>query len=280
MYCAQRSRRHQRQGDCNATFTALQCGIWYNIGNEKPRAVCTSQGYGQPVKEVIMDSIPHARCCKCRLEKPVTEFHKGRNPGGVASYCKTCKNKGTPRVMPKLGPRRDFTGDRNTTWTVIQWVSDEQRWLCRCDCGREKFLQGYQWHAKVGNRACTCNGTERVRLPGGEAAFNVLYGDYQAGAIRRKMVFELSKEQFRILTMMDCAYCGTPPSQKKTTSTNKNGNSYTYTGIDRVDPTQGYMWDNCKPCCRWCNTAKNSMTMAQWVEHLKRIYNHLHLGSV
>ena len=227
-----------------------------------------------------MDSIPHARCCKCKIEKPVTEFAKGRNPGGVQSYCRGCKNKGTPRThFPKTGPRRDFTGQRNATWTAIKWVTEEQRWLCRCDCGREKYLQGYQWHAKFGNRACTCNGTERVRLPGGEAAFNVLYGDYHSGAIKRNMVFELSKEQFRLLTMMDCAYCGTPPSQKKTTSTNKNGNSYTYTGVDRIDSAQGYTWDNCKPSCFRCNRAKSDMSMDEWTAHIRQIYANLRLGE-
>ena len=161
-----------------------------------------------------MDSIPHARCCKCKIEKPVSEFAKGRNPGGVQSYCRKCKNKGTPRTyFPKTGPRRDFTGDRNTTWTAIKWVPEEERWLCRCDCGREKFLQGYQWHAQKGNRACTCNGTERPKLTRGEAAFNVLLGNYRAGAVRRGLEFTLSRDQFRALVDRPCVYCGQPPSQ-------------------------------------------------------------------
>lgn len=158
-----------------------------------------------------MDSIPHARCCKCRLEKPVTEFHKGRNPGGVASYCRTCKNKGTPRVMPKLGPRFDLKNERYTTWNVVEWVSNEQRWLCRCDCGRERLLQGYQWRARIGNRTCICQNNVRVHiLPPGEAACNSLMSGYIAGAIRRRLPFELTREQFRMLTSMNCAYCGRP----------------------------------------------------------------------
>jgi hypothetical protein len=31
------------------------------------------------------------RCAKCGVEKPPTDFYKGRNADGLHSYCKACR---------------------------------------------------------------------------------------------------------------------------------------------------------------------------------------------
>ncbi len=66
--------------------------MWYNRTNERPRAVCTSRGHGQPFREVIVSTIPHKRCSKCGAEKLLTDFGPRKNGrGGLQSACRECR---------------------------------------------------------------------------------------------------------------------------------------------------------------------------------------------
>lgn len=74
------------------------------------------------------------------------------------------------------------------------------------------------------------------------------YKVYVAGAARRNLAFELSRDEFNALTTHDCTYCGKP-----TTATHTNG-------VDRVDNDRGYVADNVVPCCGTCNSMKGTLS--------------------
>ena len=38
-------------------------------------------------------------------------------------------------------------------------------------------------------------------------------------------------------------------------------------GVDRVDNTKGYSVDNSVPCCKFCNTAKHTMSEGDFFTH-------------
>jgi hypothetical protein len=44
-------------------------------------------------------------------------------------------------------------------------------------------------------------------------------------------------------------------------------------GIDRVVPDKGYVYDNCVPCCKYCNRAKSDLTTEQFKNLIIKIYN-------
>lgn len=53
---------------------------------------------------------------------------------------------------PDWGTRRiDHTGERFGKLTVIRWMAD-QKWLCRCDCGQDRLIDGHQ--LRSGCRSC------------------------------------------------------------------------------------------------------------------------------
>lgn len=251
-------------------------GVWSNLG-----------------RRFDVTSIAQARCSKCGEIKPVSEFHKGRNPGGVQSYCKVCKRKleaqrphrsDKPFLREKTGPheapRFDLAGQTFRMWTVREWDAAAGRWVVECECGRQKRVRRGDWLNRHGVRTCVC--TPRVQynlLPPGEAACNELYNTYRAKARKRGFAFDLSPEQFRLLTTMNCAYCGAAPSQVNWTRAQHSGSRYIYNGIDRIDSQQGYTWANCTPCCGRCNTAKSDMTLEEWKAHILRIVSHLRLGG-
>ena len=43
-------------------------------------------------------------------------------------------------------------------------------------------------------------------------------------------------------------------------------------GIDRLDSAFGYTLENCVPCCKYCNTAKNTMLVSDFLSWVSRVY--------
>jgi 5-methylcytosine-specific restriction endonuclease McrA len=109
--------------------------------------------------------------------------------------------------------------------------------------------------------------TPAQTLSGDEAAFNNLLYAYQRAARERRIVFALSREQFRRLTKMDCTYCGGAPASIRRTSRS----SYTFNGIDRENNSDGYVPENSVPCCIHCNRAKLQRTIPQFMSWIRRI---------
>ncbi len=106
-------------------------------------------------------------------------------------------------------------------------------------CGCRK--KGFKW-------------TKHIIAPG-QAGLRRLWHRYAADARKRGFEWELTKEQFMVITKGDCVYCGKPPTQvsvEQHKGTAERG-TYVYNGIDRVDSTKSYTVPNCVACCRVCN---------------------------
>lgn len=85
---------------------------------------------------------------------------------------------------------------------------------------------------------------------------------------KRKLAFELSKEQYTALVHGECYLCGIKTSAKH------------FNGIDRVDPKQGYTLENCRTCCGHCNFMKRNFTLEDFLQKCKQIvhyYKPLHM---
>jgi hypothetical protein len=61
----------------------------------------------------------------------------------------------------------------------------------------------------------------------------------------------------------------------------KYGNKLTsMVGIDRTNNKLGYTKENCVSCCEKCNIMKKKYSSTEFLEGIKRIYEHLHLESL
>ncbi len=149
---------------------------------------------------------------------------------------------------------------------------------CLCVCGIITKTKGI--HLKNGHtKSCGCYEKEQLikrnTLPIGEAAFNFLYRVYKYNANKRKLAFNITKEEFKKLTQKSCHYCGAEPTGSIKQDTYSNG-AYIYNGVDRKDNNIGYVLTNCVPCCRVCNRAKMNMEYTDfllWIKNLKEHKN-------
>ena len=148
-------------------------------------------------------------------------------------------------------------------------------WLCLCDCGKTATILGSRLthnHTK----SCGCLKIDRL-LEYNKSRRKVknagqkLYKDYRHNAERRNLLFELSFNQFKVLTKNNCYYCGKEPSQKMWV-TRHRGRPYLYNGVDRKDNKIGYCFENCVSCCSHCNWIKHTMTHDEFLVAVERVY--------
>lgn len=137
----------------------------------------------------------------------------------------------------------------------------------KCECGNVVVLRGKD--VKSGKiESCGCLGLETKqktglanRLPNCSGLKNLLFYRHVAGAKKRHIPTELTQEQFEQFLFKDCHYCGSGPSNEF------KHNLYCklkYNGIDRVDSNKTYSINNCVPCCKTCNWAKNKQTYEEF----------------
>lgn len=160
------------------------------------------------------------------------------------------------------------------------------------DCGKEIFIRNdyfkthkgrcqkcakiFDWKKPEYAKKCSDShiGKRFNMLPYGESNFNNLFHNYTKSAIDRGISFELSRDQFRILTKQNCAYCGVEPLQIHAGTVKTFNGFWIHNGVDRKNDDMGYTIENAVPCCKVCNYAKQGLTDIEFLQHVKKIYQH------
>ncbi len=171
--------------------------------------------------------------------------------------------------------RDDLTDKKFNRWTVLSYSHSDQGswWSCKCDCGTIRTIR-QQGLIQGLSKSCGCfnreQSSKKNTLSDGIAGFNSIYNTYKWGAEKVGREFNLSKEDFRLLTSSNCHYCGCPPFNIKK-KRSPYGIDYIYNGIDRKDNKKGYTLSNCVSCCKICNQAKHTFSYGEFVAWIKRI---------
>jgi hypothetical protein len=86
------------------------------------------------------------------------------------------------------------------------------------------------------------------------------YSRYKKNASEKKLPFELSQDEFNIITQSNCYLC------------NKESNQNNLNGVDRVDNMKGYINGNVLPCCMECNLMKHANEIHKFIHKLYDVY--------
>ena len=185
---------------------------------------------------------------------------------------------------------KDRTGERYGRLLVLEYSGKDHRgkhlWRCRCDCGNEKIVVGDNLSSGKSN-SCGCLKKEFLSKKGNQfglysdrrlAIYKVQYSHLK----RRHSKFSgeiFSFEEFVKKSESPCHYCGLEWSkeiQDRRNETIKDGLFSDVVvkcnGIDRKDSEVGYTSKNTVPCCKYCNTAKNTMTQEEFKRWIIRVY--------
>lgn len=94
---------------------------------------------------------------------------------------------------------------------------------------------------------------------------------YRNRAIRKGLEFTLTDNDFIRIITSNCVYCG--QEAKNETRKLRNFNLAVLT-VDRKDNTKGYTLENCVSACKNCNFSKMQFSHHQYLEHIKKVYEH------
>jgi hypothetical protein len=147
-------------------------------------------------------------------------------------------------------------------------------WECACKCGKIVKIRGGSLTSGQ-TKSCGCYrdqvSKENNSLEFKKASFNNIFSRYKREAKNRKFSWELSEEEFKKITSLNCHYCGTEPINCN--SNEKLNGNYVYNGIDRVDNKNGYFIGNVVPCCKICNRIKYKESAEDFLKYIDRVYN-------
>ena len=134
-----------------------------------------------------------------------------------------------------------------------------------CFCGKEFTA----WIADIrsgSTQSCKCKRRKAFGMCSANRAFNQL----KQNAKKRKIQVDITFEDFLTISQKNCYYCDAVPANVNKQAQRSFG-SFTYNGIDRYDNDIGYVLDNCKPCCAQCNTAKNFLSLNDFISWIKKV---------
>ena len=183
--------------------------------------------------------------------------------------------------------KKDYTGVKRKHLTGIKYLySIKYRafWQWRCVCGNLIVRN-------TGSipESCGCENVKRLKkqaenriLPNNQSFKNKLFERYKKDAIRRNLIFKLSRNQFETFLDKDCHYCGSPPSNEMLTTLVENKNNsrtFKHSGIDRCINSIGYILNNCVPCCFICNKMKMTLDYGTFINHISKIKTNIETNS-
>jgi hypothetical protein len=83
------------------------------------------------------------------------------------------------------------------------------------------------------------------------------FRSYLARANKKQIPFTLTVEEFDFIISKQCVYCGTALR----------------IGIDRIDSGDGYVFENCQPCCGTCNMMKFTSDHDTFLKQIRKIHD-------
>lgn len=215
-----------------------------------------------------------------RLASSLSDWHK------MTVVKKKCGRKPGP-IYDMVGYKRDHfeivrladAGDIAALAKPSQLKDKAVIWIARCSCGKE-FAITRSWAVRSDVKGCGCLRMRRHHpskfdgMEPFEKSRRSLFNDLVYKAKHRDLEWNLTYDDFCMITARPCHYCGSPPHHVSTARcrrTSQKPATYVYTGIDRVDSGMGYIGGNCVPCCRTCNVAKNDMSTLEFYLWLNRV---------
>lgn len=87
-----------------------------------------------------------------------------------------------------------------------------------------------------------------------------LFVELKKNAKKAGRELTITQTQFLEIRKLPCHYCNLPLPE-------------TAPCMDRKDSLIGYTFENCLPCCGTCNIMKSDLTIEEFFEKVKQIYN-------
>jgi len=172
---------------------------------------------------------------------------------------------------------KKLEGQKFGQLTAIKEVrkkGEPKKWLCLCDCGREKEIIEKNL-IRGGSKTCGAG----VHIVASKNGFFKGCGDIGlwyfnqclAGAISRNLEFSITIEQIWDLFLKQNRKCALSGKELKITSCKIKGNA----SLDRIDSSKGYTLNNVQWVTKEINQMKSNLDEKYFLQICKEIANHV-----
>jgi hypothetical protein len=140
-------------------------------------------------------------------------------------------------------------------------------------CPTCKKIRTTRSHDKKDKRCKPCYSEAQRLKPNQDSTYKVLIASIKSGAKKRGYGYELSFDEFKSIVSQPCYWCGIEAPLKNPKGERMPTLPAPAHGIDRLDNSIGYIYDNCVASCQTCNVAKNNSGANEFRSWIKRVYN-------
>ena len=200
-------------------------------------------------------------CSACKRELRFDQFTKdSTTKTGLAALCKDCQKQQRKDRKPKIDAWLEDNKER----------IKEQRYQYTKEHAKEKraYNQANKEYFAQKRKEYEAENIDKVKAQRQKYRTSAKgrYKKYEREAKERNLSFDLSIDEFDAMTKQPCFYCG---------EFGKERDGVNYNGVDRINSLDGYSMSNCVPCCETCNRMKTNHDLHDFLEHVKKIVNHM-----
>lgn len=220
--------------------------------------------------------------CDCGTQKTVIGYHL---MSGVSKSCGCLKAELTSKA--KL---INMAGKKYGLWTVIK-RSDQRKkdasWLCRCECGTERVVKGYNLRTGV-SRSCGCNRDKatKARMTTHGEGHKPFSREYRCWSAMLKRCRSIKGKDYNLYGSRGITVCERWVNNYPAFLDDMGRCPESLT-IERVDNNKGYSPENCEwatPQTQARNTRKNRLetyngatkTIAGWADIINADYTKIY----
>lgn len=175
-------------------------------------------------------------------------------------------------------------GDKFNSLTVISEAFKEKSgntsrfyFNVKCDCNTEFKTSATRLRIKSTVKCINCAMRDRSNNLKPISQISQLYNHRIIQRCKKDNIYyNITIEEFENIITKNCHYCNTEPKELSLFKKLKyiNTNKLKANGIDRKDNDQGYILNNCIPCCYICNRMKMDLSYDAFLEHINKIKRH------
>jgi hypothetical protein len=169
-------------------------------------------------------------------------------------------------------------GKRYGKWIVIDNADKRPKgddcWLCRCDCGKEKIVLGYNLRSSHSS-SCGCQTlkykSNHPLWTGCGEIFGSYFNAIKLGAKNRELKFDITIIDIWELFLKQERKCALTGLNLLLPQTSKDTNATA--SLDRIDSSKGYIKNNIQWVHKDLNTMKMNLSQEQFINYCRLVVN-------
>ena len=166
--------------------------------------------------------------------------------------------------------KKDLIGKKIGNLLILSFDHIDERhysyWVCLCDCGNKVIRTRHTLIGALQRKSLSSCGC--LQRHGAESSIHRLFIKYKLNASKRSREFSLLEDDFALLIMRPCYYCGV---LKFNLFVDGRSTQFYYNSLDRKDNSRGYTIDNVVPACSICNHMKQKYSVSEFINQAHKI---------